>query len=766
MIDIEQFITDHADDTLEQLIDAIYSLTNHDGEAKQYNEAVRGPDVKDSIVRLALLIRGMLDKTKEDISTISTEREFIDAFDEVINIDENDVMFDGDVYANGNKKLATSSSVENLAGKAFVNNGNYSGASLADITQNNSLYWDAPDSAVADKPIPNVGGFVLTNNYINIWQQIYILFSSTADNDRGKMWVRNKFGNGDYSVWSRINVNGAEKDKLERASGTLVENNIVDLFKIHGKFEDNKVGNVDYTWDNSRKQWSVFGSTSGTINYYGCLIQSVGNIPDGLSVGKKYLVTANSSDATKVWVEVIVRYEGEEDPTTIAVTSKKVIAVTADMTSLSARIRVGYNKTISQESPVTIAPTMITLPITDVLLDNLTNHNNYDVIKDIKRTSRTSAGITYTWNATECTVTGMRNGNSFCIIKDGISALPEGFVPGATYLLKINSPSGNVSLEFVFYTDGETSGGTKIVTTSEQFVTLPLNTTGVLVRIAAYRNYDFGAGETVKPEIIFVNKPVLDVSKYPKMFVKGSSTMVGSVWTLNETTGTVSLSHYPSDWGFAPYSVIAKKLGITKENVNNNILHSSTGLLYAPAAPSTGEPETVGSFIDNIMGNSSLGIDAPDLKGYDYLLTMCSVNDLRYFLLDTEEPHIGMTIKEGVITLINYLRSNYPFCRLIIVSAFPSPERFAADGSIDPITYEWQYDSDNTIIQTVAQLDALMHELADDYGFKYIDWQNWAGTKYWQKYTGGDYNGRKINNPHFNNEKSYRSAGLYLAEHV
>lgn len=62
MIDIAQFITDHANEDLNHLINAIYNTTDGTGEAKTYNEAVLGKDVKDSIVKLALLIREMIGK--------------------------------------------------------------------------------------------------------------------------------------------------------------------------------------------------------------------------------------------------------------------------------------------------------------------------------------------------------------------------------------------------------------------------------------------------------------------------------------------------------------------------------------------------------------------------------------------------------------------------------------------------------------------------------------------------------------------------------
>lgn len=245
-------------------------------------------------------------------------------------------------------------------------------------------------------------------------------------------------------------------------------------------------------------------------------------------------------------------------------------------------------------------------------------------------------------------------------------------------------------------------------------------------------------------------------NRYAKMFIKGNSIMVGSVWTLRN--GAVSLHHYPSAWGNAPYSVVAKRFNISQQNVNDNILHSSTGFLFVPTNPSTGEPETSGSFLDNIIGNESLDIPAADLTNTDYLMTHFWFRDLmNYQIGSTSSTEGDGSLAGGVKTLVDFLNANYPETRLILVSVPPCDTSISIGGN--PFTKSYTYG-------TIQELDTVMHQLAETYHFKYIDWQNMNLSYYYQKYTGGIYNDTKLNNVHANNEDTYRMMGEYLAEHL
>ena len=122
MIDINAYIDEleQAGMDLQALINKMYNRADGTGEAAEYNNAVIGMDVKDRIVKLVLLNRAMLDKVKGDIESIGTESAFIEALNAVFAIDGADVKFDGDVYANGNKKLATKELIDSVIDNVYI----------------------------------------------------------------------------------------------------------------------------------------------------------------------------------------------------------------------------------------------------------------------------------------------------------------------------------------------------------------------------------------------------------------------------------------------------------------------------------------------------------------------------------------------------------------------------------------------------------------------------------------------------------------------
>lgn len=64
--------------TAEDVIKMLYNRSAQTGEAKDYNEAVNGHDVKDSIVTMALYLRAILDKTRVNINAINADAEFLE----------------------------------------------------------------------------------------------------------------------------------------------------------------------------------------------------------------------------------------------------------------------------------------------------------------------------------------------------------------------------------------------------------------------------------------------------------------------------------------------------------------------------------------------------------------------------------------------------------------------------------------------------------------------------------------------------------------
>lgn len=325
--------------------------------------------------------------------------------------------------------------------------------------------------------------------------------------------------------------------------------------------------------------------------------------------------------------------------------------------------------------------------------------------------------------------------------------------------------------------------------------------TGSNIRFQCAYPYDLPSGD--KPQIRrrkpngewsdWTNYNASDASD-ATMLVEGNSILVGSVWTVqyNSSTDkwTPSVSHFPSSWGNAPYSVVAKRLGVDKSKTNRNgaevMLHSSTGLMYVPNAPSTGEPESKGSFLNIIrgddvtIGGTTYHLDSIDLSNYDYVLTHFWTGDMTAGTTDNPISGIGSvnstaddgTLAGGVLALLDYINESNPACRLILVSVPPVNTNADRNGNN---TFTGVYPNGSTI----AELDTLMHTLAERHHFVYIDWQGMNLSYHYQDFTGGKITaamiaehdtgqtvGTKLDNVHANNEDTYRRMGQYLAEHI
>ena len=210
-----------------------------------------------------------------------------------------------------------------------------------------------------------------------------------------------------------------------------------------------------------------------------------------------------------------------------------------------------------------------------------------------------------------------------------------------------------------------------------------------------------------------------------KMFSVGNSILTGSVWVT-----TSSMDHLAA-YGNAPYSVIADAIGITKENVTH-ILHSSTGLMY-----DAGE----GSFLDEIKDT--------DLSEYDVVLTHMWIQDMNNYQIGSLSSTAGDgTLAGAVLELLAYMKQNNGLTQLILCSVPPSSTTIK-----DTNVFTGNYPNGSSI----ADLDELMHQLAEREHFIYTDWEDLNLSYYYQDYTPSN------NNVHFNNEDAYRILGSHVA---
>lgn len=139
------------------------------------------------------------------------------------------------------------------------------------------------------------------------------------------------------------------------------------------------------------------------------------------------------------------------------------------------------------------------------LKSDLNDYNSYDIIHRIGTfTDRTSASVTYTWNAdkTQCTVNGTAT-DGFSInnlyYSDNIP-MPPGMVEGETYPVLFETTNSNIKLELLHYLNGATNGVPTIIEHTSDY-TVPNNCTKLRIRLRVNQNTD-GTGVVKKVGIL------------------------------------------------------------------------------------------------------------------------------------------------------------------------------------------------------------------------------------------------------------------------
>ena len=203
----------------------------------------------------------------------------------------------------------------------------------------------------------------------------------------------------------------------------------------------------------------------------------------------------------------------------------------------------------------------------------------------------------------------------------------------------------------------------------------------------------------------------------------GNSILTGSVWI----DGTYN---HLSEYNNSPYGVLSRAINIPESNVDWTLL-SSTGLLYDAGN---------GNFLEHITSTS--------LSNYDVVLTHLWTADMdsQYPLGSINSNGGDGSLAGAVKELVNYINEENSLCQLILVSVPPVSTTIYGDN-----VFTGMYGNNSSI----AQLDTLMNELANELNFVYIDWQKLRFAKTYHDYTDGL-------NVHANNENTYRAMGGYL----
>lgn len=225
----------------------------------------------------------------------------------------------------------------------------------------------------------------------------------------------------------------------------------------------------------------------------------------------------------------------------------------------------------------------------------------------------------------------------------------------------------------------------------------------------------------------YYNESMSTTIKDAKMRSVTNSILTGAIWK-NGSYDSMT------DYNNSPYCIIGKMLGLRTENIVHTML-SGAGLIHE----SDGN-----SFYKYIVTNQL------NLTGYDYLMTMLWTEDMSYQIGTVNDTSNNNTICGKIVGVIDYLKTNYPKTRLIVVGIPPVSYTIAGNN-----VFSGLYSNGASI----SDCNRIVRELSIKHHFIFVDWEDYFISYYYQNFTDG-------NNVHPNNADVYRSMGEYVALEV
>ena len=358
-------------------------------------------------------------------------------------------------------------------------------------------------------------------------------------------------------------------------------------------------------------------------------------------------------------------------------------------------------------------------------------------------------GITYTWdtNKKTCTMDGQTSDEiSYCFIWTYEDGLPGEVEPGKSYQLvyetSVDDPDVSVH---ICYLHADDTVDRDMYYTENTILDIPEDCVGITIRFYVPRNTvcnDFVAN------IEFCTIASTDVSggvsnHESKLLSVGSSFMTGLVYKYDVVSQTVKFDH-TSSYDSSPYGNVAIGLGVERKNTTH-VLLGSTGLLHDAGK---------GCILDKI--------ESTDISEYDYILTEINRPDLGVssgngYALGNLSSQAGRTTIVGAVKeLLAYMRQNNPNATLILVGPPPSDYR---EGWYGNNVFTVKYFGGQSVQSngySIGEADLMMHRLAVQEHFMYIDWEDWNVSYYYRTQCDGT-------NVHANNDATNRMMGQYLA---
>jgi hypothetical protein len=349
--------------------------------------------------------------------------------------------------------------------------------------------------------------------------------------------------------------------------------------------------------------------------------------------------------------------------------------------------------------------------------------------------SGTSRGVTYTFvGKNKCSLTGGATAtdfNSFRNIYNNSSDLPDGIVPGETYLIETSGLTNDIYVRFMFYNGGSVILNAVAKKTRE--LTVPAEATGLVMRIEVEMGTSISGTVAISFAVLenypnqyikkLINESTTQVNA--SMISVGNSILTGAVWTNG------SYDHI-SDYKNSIYGNIAMRLGLMQERIDHTYMDSA-GLLYDAGG---------GSFLTKIKSKSLVNID--------YVLTHLYTADMAYDLGDINSAADDGTIAGAVLGLVNYISTRKGKTRLILISVPPVNTLANRKGAN---VFTGIYPNGSNILD----VDNLMYQMAVKYDFDFISWQSMELSYHYNEFTDS-------NNVHANSEDVYRIMGEYAAD--
>lgn len=255
---------------------------------------------------------------------------------------------------------------------------------------------------------------------------------------------------------------------------------------------------ITYT-NTGKNTWTVNGTLNGT-SFCNLIASSSETAP--FVAGKNYKVWF-ASTSSNIYLQ-LYKYVGSTFTSIRNIYSDadfQSVSFPADATGVALRIRTNAsvnNATatvyIYEDNAVFSKLSLIDTDLSAKIGD-LNNYNSVDVLASLARSSSSTGGVTFTYNANgSCMVTGTTTASTFNNIFSETSRMPFGVVPGKMYHVRYMAE--NVRFRIYPYVNG-VFGSAICDVTSDTTVSIPLDATGLVIRLFVPANTT--VNETVQP---------------------------------------------------------------------------------------------------------------------------------------------------------------------------------------------------------------------------------------------------------------------------